>query len=210
MEIISIRQIQHYLYCPHRWGLIDIDCSWAENYFVVKADLLHERVHSDGHYSSRGKKVYTDLEVWNDKIGICGKTDCVEFDNGKVTVVEYKPTAPKDGGFNIDDAIQVYAQKLCIDEIFSCSSDAVIYYADSRKRVKLPFDTEADYYDGLLHDILQSIRSNLALGYIPPIKKGQKCSGCSMNDLCIPSVLKKNVKCGSLKKMIAAGLEEEQ
>ncbi|MEG0894264.1 MAG: CRISPR-associated endonuclease Cas1 [Oscillospiraceae bacterium] len=39
---VKIRDIQHFLYCPHRWGLLNIDCAWAENYYVVKANLLHD------------------------------------------------------------------------------------------------------------------------------------------------------------------------
>lgn len=209
MEAISIRQIQHFLYCPHRWGLLNIDCAWAENYFVVKANLMHERVHEGGHYSSRGKKVYTNLDVWNDETGIYGKTDCVEFIGDKVTVVEYKPSAPDNCLYNVDDAIQVYAQKLCVDNVFSCDSEAVIYYADSKKRVVLPFASEANYYSSLLEDILSSIRKYTDSGYIPPIKKGQKCSGCSMKDLCVPSVLKKAVKAGALKNKIFSELEDD-
>lgn len=57
---ITIRSIQHYMYCPHRWGLLEIDCAWAENVFVTKANFMHERVHNpDKNYSSRGKKVFT-------------------------------------------------------------------------------------------------------------------------------------------------------
>lgn len=32
---ISIRSLQHFLYCPHRWGLLEIGKVWAENYFVT-------------------------------------------------------------------------------------------------------------------------------------------------------------------------------
>lgn len=54
---ITIRSIQHYMYCPHRWGLLEIDCAWAENVFVTKANFMHERVHNpDKNYSSRGKR----------------------------------------------------------------------------------------------------------------------------------------------------------
>ena len=54
---IAIRSIQHFMYCPHRWGLLEIDQAWAENVFVTKANLLHERVHDPNrHYSVRGKR----------------------------------------------------------------------------------------------------------------------------------------------------------
>ena len=65
---ISIRSIQHYLYCPHRWGLIEIDRAWAENYFVTKANLMHERVHDPNQgYLSRGRLVYTSVPIYNDR-----------------------------------------------------------------------------------------------------------------------------------------------
>ena len=34
------------------------------------------------------------------------------------------------------------------------------------------------------------MREYLAWGKIPAIKKGQKCSGCSMKDLCMPTTRK--------------------
>jgi CRISPR-associated exonuclease Cas4 len=43
MEPIRIRSVQHYLYCPHRWGLIEIDQAWAENAYVVKGNSLHKK-----------------------------------------------------------------------------------------------------------------------------------------------------------------------
>lgn len=49
-ESISIRSIQHWLYCRHRWGLLEINCAWAENYYVTKANLLHRRVHEDKYH----------------------------------------------------------------------------------------------------------------------------------------------------------------
>ena len=64
---ITIRSIQHYLYCPHRWGLLEIDKAWAENIFVTKANLMHGRVHDpDKQYHLKNKKVFTSVPVYND------------------------------------------------------------------------------------------------------------------------------------------------
>ena len=56
---ITIRSLQHYIYCPHRWGLMEIDRAWAENYFVTRGNLIHKRVHEKEKYSIRDKKVFT-------------------------------------------------------------------------------------------------------------------------------------------------------
>jgi CRISPR-associated exonuclease Cas4 len=206
---VSIRNLQHYMYCPHRWGLINIDCSWAENYFVTKGNLIHDRVHDpDKAYSARDKNVLTSVPVYNDEIGIFGVTDCIELrrsargiripgfpDNYQLTIVEYKPRKPEDKDFNEDDALQVFAQKICVDKIFHCDSKGVIYYADVRKRINIPFKEKYDDYLTELKDILSDIRRFTARGEIPPVRKKQKCSGCSFRDLCLPEVLQKKGAC---------------
>lgn len=197
---VSIRELQHYLYCPHRWGLISIDCSWAENYFVTKADLLHQRVHDpDRSYAAKGRQVLTSVAVYNDALGLYGITDCIELapdpegveirgltGRYRLTIVEYKPTQPNEKKYNDDDLIQVFAQKLCVDSIFRCTCDGVIYYADAKKRVKLPLKKNYRQYFDEVESVLKAIRYNRQNGIIPPIKTDQKCNGCSFKEICLP------------------------
>lgn len=201
---IAIRSIQHYLYCPHRWGLLEIGRTWAENYFVTRADLLHDRVHDPkSTYARAGRKVYTGVSVYNDDpaYNLYGVTDCIEAvadpagipvrgsrGNFRLCIVEYKPTQPKDGDFRFDDLMQVFAQKLCVDAVFGCDADAALYYADTKKRVMLPLRENFNDYDGQLRALLSEMRAFLSAGEIPPIRKKQRCSGCSMKDICMPAL----------------------
>ncbi len=203
---ISIRSIQHYMYCPHRWGLLEIDKAWAENAFVTKANLMHNRVHDpERNYRSRGKKVYTSVPVYNDldEYNLYGVTDCLEITEDKngisidgseekcnICIVEYKPTKPKNEEYREEDLMQVFAQKICVDFVFGGDCDAVLYYANVKKRIKLPLKENFEVYDRKLIKLLKEMRTNLEQGVIPSIRKGQKCSGCSMKDLCMPSVKK--------------------
>lgn len=214
---ITVRSIQHYMYCPHRWGLLEIDKAWAENAFVTKANLMHERVHDpDRNYISKEKKVYTAVPVYNDleEYNLYGVTDCLELKKDKegvtvgeseekynICIVEYKPKKPKNKEFNDEDLMQVFAQKICVDYVFGCDCDAVIYYADVKKRVPLPLKENFDVYDRKLKGLLTEIRINLNQGVIPPIRKGQKCSGCSMKDLCMPMVRKSKDFLSEIKKI---------
>jgi CRISPR-associated protein Cas4 len=207
---VKIRNIQHFLYCPRRYSLLEINDDWAENYFVVKANLLHQNVHDGSHsYSNSKKIVRSNVAVYNDlpEYNLFGVTDCVEFvrdRNGveingidgkfRVCIIEYKPKSPKNDLFNETDAIQVFAQKICADYIWKCDSEAYIYYSDKRKRVSLPFDTEFDRYDQMLKKLLCEMRNVLDAKNILPRKKGQKCSGCSMTDICFPKTKKYCVK----------------
>lgn len=199
---ITIRSVQHYLYCPHRWGLMEIDCAWSENYFVTKANIIHERVHNPkSDYSLRGVKHYTSVSVYNDEYGLYGITDCIEVTGqDRYRIVEYKPTRPKGKDFNYDDLIQVFAQKVCVDKTFNCDSEGIIYYADDKKRVKLPFEENYDEYNGILKQTLSQMRELLQKGKIPEKIKGQKCSGCSMKDICMPNL--------SIPRSIRKSIEE--
>ena len=209
-DTINIRTIQHFMYCPRRYALLELNDDWAENAFVVKANLIHQNVHDGSHrFSDNTKIVRSEIAVYNDLLeyDIFGITDCIEFiknPNGSeicgldgkynVKIVEYKPKAPKNSEYNEADAIQVFAQKICADFIWKCSSEAYIYYSDTRKRVKLPFENEYEKYDGLLKKLLSQMRELLKKQEIPPRQKGQKCSGCSMADICFPKERKYNVR----------------
>ena len=187
MEYIALRSLQHYLYCPHRWGLMEIDRAWAENFYVIKANALHERAHSGESYFLRGRKTYTDVDLWNDELGLTGKTDCLEESKDGLCIVEYKPTKPKTGLIRHDDAMQLFAQKLCADAIFKTDCAVQIYYADVKRRFDITFDSS---FPAELDEILNEMRWYIAHGAIPPADKKQNCSGCSMKDMCMPQVIK--------------------
>lgn len=208
---ISIRSIQHFLYCPHRWGLIEIDRAWEENFFVTKANQVHNRVHdSKQRYTSKNRKIYTSVPVYNDlaEYNLYGVTDCIEKIGDDYCIVEYKPTKPKERTYNLDDLMQVFAQKICVDYVFSCDCTAEIYYADVKRRFPLPLRENYLEYDKLMKETLNKMREYLIKGEIPEIQKNQKCNGCSMKDLCMPQ-LKKMPKVRNQIEMINRKSEEE-
>lgn len=212
-QFLTIRSIQHYLYCPHRWGLIEIGGCWAENYYVTKANIMHERVHDpDRQYVKKNRKVFTGVRIYNssEDYKIYGETDCIEVADGengkeKFCIVEYKPTKPKGAEYNEDDLMQVFAQKLCVDFVFDTDSDGAIYYADVKKRVLLPFKENFSVYDAKLKATLSAMRENLSKGNIPAVLPKQKCSGCSLREMCMPKL---KIKQG-IRTAIEEALNEE-
>lgn len=223
MEQISLRKIQHFMYCSHRWGLCEIEQLWADNMFVAQADIMHERVHDPSYIrNTQGIKTFCGVSVYNDspEYGLYGVTDCIEAkktsaedgiailgEDGayELCIVEYKPTKPKDREWNDDDMMQVFAQKLCVDHTFGGDCNAAIYYADVRKRVMLPMREEYTRLDGELKEILAQMRTMIAVGTVPPIPKGQRCSGCSMKDICLPTKRSK----AHIRSQVLSMIEEE-
>lgn len=170
--------------------------SWADNVFVNKGNIVHERVCKEGASYSSNCITERSVRVYNDKLGIFGVLDCLEFKksgtatyiprlDGKysVSIIEYKVTAPKKGIIRTDEHMQLLAQKICVDSIFSCDCDTYFYYGDTRRREKVTF-SEQDYE--FLLKTLGEIRKVKLEGSIPPIRDGQYCSGCSLKDICMP------------------------
>lgn len=194
--MIQIRALQHFLYCPHRWGLLYREGIWQDNAFTVKANLIHERVHSGNTLArSKGRVALGDVSLFSAVWGIYGKCDCIELiadKNGahidgfplkyRIALIEYKPTHPKEEPDD-SDRLQLYAQKICADELFSCCADAYLYYADVGKRAHVYFD-ERDR--ALLESVLAQMHSYEENESIPPITFGAKCNGCSIKDRCMP------------------------
>ena len=86
--------------------------------------------------------------------------------------------------------MQVFAQKLCVDYVFGGDCRAVLYYSDVKKRVELPVKDRYVECNQKVKVLLSEMRKYLEEGRIPAILKGQRCNGCSMKDLCMPSIKK--------------------
>lgn len=194
--LTDIRSVQQYLYCPHRWGLMEIDCSWAENVFVCKGNLIHENVDAGKYSCARGVIAERSVKVYNDDWGLFGVIDCLELrrsasgcflekhgDKFAPTIVEYKVRSPRSGAFRREDGMQLLAQKICADSIFQTDCATCFYYADTRKRVRAEFQKE-DYV--FLKSTLAEMNRLLQSGVIPPIRDGQYCGGCSLKEICMP------------------------
>lgn len=156
-------------------------------------------------YGSKNKKVYSALAVYNDAAPyyLYGIIDSLEISSSHaVTIVEYKPTQPKNADFHYDDAMQIFAQKICADSIFACDCEAYIYYADTKKRVKLPFQDECASFNHDLIQILGEMRTYKQNGRIPPIQKSQKCNGCSLQDICMPRLKKSKSVEAEIKELM--------
>ena len=200
---IPIRALQHFLYCPHRWGMLYRDGLWEDNALTVFAELAHERVHSgDKLVQSKKKIAISNVTLYSRQWGIYGKADCLELisDAGGVkvapypetyslSVVEYKPTAP-DGEVSVADRLQLFAQSCCVQEIFGVMPDACLYYVNIRKRVKLDFDEEDER---LLRQVVEQLSYWQQSERTPPPVYGSKCNGCSMRDRCMPKQIKQSV-----------------
>ena len=214
-EYLMISGIQHFKFCRRQWALIHVEQQWAENVHTVTGELMHKKAH-DPHLTEKRKDtiIVRALPVSSRELGISGECDVVEFQKCEdgiqlhghrglysVFPVEYKKGKPK---LTEEDKLQVVAQALCLEEMFSTRvAQGAIFYGETRRREQIEITEELR--EEVIH-MLAEMHQYYARKYTPKVKPSKACNACSLKDICLPK-LNKTV---SVKTYIEQRLEEEE
>ncbi|MGE9890470.1 CRISPR-associated protein Cas4 [Mediterraneibacter faecis] len=214
-DYLMISGIQHFKFCRRQWALIHVEQQWAENVHTVTGELMHKKAH-DPYLTEKRKDtiIVRALPVSSRELGISGECDVVEFhkcEDGiqlhghrglySVFPVEYKKGKPK---LTEEDKLQVVAQALCLEEMFSTRvAQGAIFYGETRRREQIEITEELR--EEVIH-MLAEMHQYYARKYTPKVKPSKACNACSLKDICLPK-LNKTV---SVKNYIEQRLEEEE
>ncbi len=180
--IVAISAIEHYVYCPRQCALIHCDGVWSDNRHTVRGARAHRRVDSGEHRRERGRLVLRAIPLWSERLGLSGRADAVEIEDGRVRPVEYK--AGVRHGIAAD--LQVCAQALCLEEMLSIEIDeGFVWYGGTRRRERVAFS------DALRLEVLEvvhAIRTQLTSGRLPEAPNDRRCSECQLLHHCLPAL----------------------
>ena len=185
-DFIPIAALNQYSFCAHRCWRMFCAGEFEENQFTIEGTSLHDRVHSVG--EGVRDEVYQVRAIWlrSQKYGLIGKSDLIEEVGGRVYPVEYKRSHK--GEFE-NDALQVCAQALCLEEMLGKSiSEGFVYYAQSHQRVVVNLNDELR---GKTIEMIAVVRSLFESGRMPLPVYSLKCKGCSLYSKCLPQAAKK-------------------
>lgn len=199
-EFLQLSGLQHFVFCRRQWALIHIENQWRENLRTVEGALFHTRAHDEQQRERRGDiLILRGLAVASAALGISGQCDVVEFhrDSNGVSLygeegcwkpfpVEYKRGAPKS---HLADELQLCAQAICLEEMLCCSiSEGALFYGETRRRVSVSFTAELREK---VCTSLEEMHQLLRRGYTPKVKPSKSCNACSLKELCLPALLRK-------------------
>jgi CRISPR-associated exonuclease Cas4 len=187
-DLIQISALQHALFCERQYALIHLEQAWEENRFTAEGRALHERVDVEHHESRRLFKQEYGMAVRSLQWGLIGKCDLVEIwyakdgNVEKVSPVEFKRGKKKT---NDIDRVQLCAQVLCLEEMFSVAIEGgQFYYLQEHRRSRETVDAQLREKTTALIEQIMSIRET---GETTAAKyEKRKCDNCSMIDLCMP------------------------
>lgn len=200
---IPVRMVNEYAYCPRLAYLMWVQAEWRDSADTVEGRVKHQRVdaksdplpetpEAEEHIHARS------VSLSSARLGITAKLDLVEGEGSHVTPIDYKrgkrPHVEK-GAYD-PERVQLCAQGLLLREHgYECDS-GMLYFVESRERVRVLFD------EILIEQTLAAIHglrgvaniaaasephAETATGHIPPpLEDSPKCPRCSLAGICLP------------------------
>jgi len=193
LDPIYLSRLQHYLFCPRQFGLIELEEVWAENQWTAEGQVLHQKVNQPDQEKRGAVRTAWALRLANEQLSIEGVADVVEYhkqENGTETPypIEYKRGKPKT---HRADEVQLCAQALCLEEMQGVTvAEGALFYGETRRRKEVIFDK-------VLRDLtLQTILACREIVQTKITPKAQydakKCKNCSLIDQCHPQKFTKS------------------
>ncbi|MDO9169426.1 MAG: CRISPR-associated protein Cas4 [Methylobacter sp.] len=192
-EPIYLSRLQHYLFCPRQFALIELEDIWTENQFTAEGQVLHQRVNQADQQKRGSIRTVWALRLANAELGIEGVADVVEYhkqaDGTEIPYpIEYKRGKPKT---HRADEVQLCAQALCLEEMHGIPvPEGALFYGEVRRRHSVIFDAELR---DLTAQTIVACRTIVQTKITPKaIYKSKKCNACSLIDQCHPKGFKKS------------------
>jgi CRISP-associated protein Cas1 len=206
-DLVPARMINETLYCERLLYLEWAQGEFTDNAFTVEGRAIHKRTDDargdlpppvPAQPVEEDKVTVTELveerpyearSLWlsSDRLGITAKIDVAEGDaGGTVTPIEYKrgcaPDLP-DGAY-LPERAQICAQALLLREHGYRCDEGAIYFAGSRRRVRIVID------EALVATTLAAVARAREITAEPepppPLEDSPKCWGCSLVGICLP------------------------
>lgn len=189
-DSIPISALNALEYCPRRFYYQFVQGDTLVNEYVLEGTLAHQRVHqATTRTTGEGEIQTTHLYLFSERLHISGFADVTEGQDGLLIPVEYKHGAQGKHGGWLNDAVQLCAQALCLEERLEGNGripHGFIFYIASRRRVQVQFADE------LRQRTLAAIAHAFQVAMLetpPPPLSGEdtvRCPGCSLLPLCLP------------------------
>jgi CRISPR-associated exonuclease Cas4 len=184
-DFVMLSALQHYSYCPRQCALIHQEQSFADNLHTARGNAVHALVDLEGYELRAGVRIERALPLVNERLGLIGKADIVEFlHDGTPYPIEYKHGPRRQ---RTHDDIQLAAQALCLEEMTGRAVPlGAIYHASSHRRREVAITPALRE---MVESATMAIRAMLQSGHMPPAVNDARCRECSLTDLCQPQML---------------------
>lgn len=193
LPLLPARMVNEYQYCPRLAYLEWVQAEWADSGDTVEGRYQHRRVDrpkgdlpSPDEVEPEERIHARSITLSSNRLGLIAKMDLIEGEGQTVTPVDYKrgkrPHVAR-GAYD-PERVQICVQGLLLQEQGYQCDEGILYFSDSRERVRVPFDDELRAQTMAAIDGLRLIAAG---GQIPaPLVDSPKCPRCSLVGICLP------------------------
>jgi CRISPR-associated protein Cas1 len=215
LPLLPARMVNEYQYCPRLAYLEWVQSEWADSSDTVEGRHAHRRVDRPAgelpapEDAEEGERFHArSITLSSNRLGLIAKMDLIEGEGSRVTPVDYKrgkrPHVPR-GAYD-PERVQLCLQGLILEEHGYQCTDGVLYFAESRERVKVEFDEELR---AMTRNAVDGMRLIAAGGRIPPpLEDSPKCPRCSLVGICLPDEVQFLTRQESSPRPLAVGRDE--
>jgi CRISPR-associated protein Cas1 len=189
-ELVPARMVNEFSYCPRLFYLEWVQARFESNPDVEEGKWQHRAVEAE-----RGRAPAPDEDspfrearsvlLGSERLGLIARADIIEGGSGKVRPVDIKRGRPPQHG----PAWEPELVQLCViglllkDNGYQCD-EGVLYFAETRRRVPVPFD------EALVQRTLSLVAELREVAASPdpppPLVDSPKCPRCSRVGICLP------------------------
>jgi CRISPR-associated endonuclease Cas1/CRISPR-associated protein Cas4 len=193
LPLLPARMVNEYQYCPRLAYLEWVQGEWSDSSDTVQGRFAHRRVDKPSgdlpapEEREEAERIHArSITLSSNRLGLIARMDLVESEGGAVTPVDYKrgkrPHVPQ-GAYD-PERVQLCVQGLILEEHGYRCEEGVLYFAESRERVRVAFNEELR---ALTRNAIDGLRLIAAGGTIPPpLEDSPKCPRCSLVSICLP------------------------
>lgn len=189
-HLLPARMLNEFTYCPRLFYLEWVQGEFVDNHYTVEGRTAHRRVDArEGRVPEPGEQKPFEVRsvaLSSEALGLSAKVDVVEGEGGYVCPVDYKRGRPPENEHRSyePERVQLCAYGLLLREHGYRCTGGVLYFAEAKVRVPVPFDDELV---ARTHELLGQAREVAKAGVLPPpLRASPKCQGCSLHGVCLP------------------------
>jgi CRISPR-associated protein Cas1 len=204
-DLLPLRMLNEYAYCPRLFHFMHVEGRWADNQFTVEGRHAHRRVDALDHLLPEAPEAKVDVAsetneepgdeppavarsvpLSSDLLGLSAKLDLVATEGDLAVPVETKRGRVPDNAERSwePERVQLMAQGLLLRENGYRCDHGILYFAGSRTRVQIDF---TEQLESRTRELLQLAKEATHATILPPpLEDSPKCNGCSLAGICLP------------------------
>lgn len=174
-ELVNVSDLNQYQFCPRRYWYLHFYDTQGRNYHRIEGKTKHENKSKRGGWLN-------ELYLESESLGLKGKIDVLDLEDGRTVPVERKRAGGGDYFWN--DEVQIAGYCMLMEANMDESvREGAIYLYETDQRMHVPI---TEKHREAVRETVDAMRS-MSAGDIPPlVDNPNKCEKCSTRQYCMP------------------------